>query len=95
MPEVDAFKDSTGDGRHLNTAQLVNIGYSLPNNVTLYGELWGDWNFDPMRSIKQVSADIAVAWGFTKYLQFDAGLNFGLNRSTPALQPYFGISQKF
>jgi len=95
VPEVDAFKDSTGDGRHVNTAQLINIGYSLPNNVTVYAELWGDWNFDPVRTIRQYSADAAVAWGFTKYLQFDAGINFGLNRSTPAVQPYFGVSQKF
>jgi len=95
VPEVDAFKDSTGDGRHVNTAQLVNIGYSLPHNVTIYGELWGDWNFDPAGTIRQYSADVAVAWGFTQYMQFDAGLNFGLNRSTPAVQPYFGVSQKF
>jgi hypothetical protein len=46
-PEVDFYKDSTGSGRHLNTPQLVNLGLSLPDNVTVYGELWGDWNFDP------------------------------------------------
>jgi hypothetical protein len=85
VPELDAFKDSARDGRHINTAQLINIGYSLPNDVTLYGELWGDWNFNPLRTIQQYSADIAVAWGLTKYLQFDAGFNFGLNHSTPAV----------
>ena len=95
VPEVDAFKDTTGEGRHVNTAQLINVGYSLPNNVTVYAELWGDWNFDPAGTIHQYSADVAVAWGFAKYLQFDAGINFGLNSSTPAVQPYFGVSQKF
>ncbi|MBE7218605.1 MAG: transporter [Caulobacteraceae bacterium] len=94
-PEVDAFKDSVGDGRHLNTAQLINVGYSLPHNVTIYGELWGDWNYDPVRTVRQYSADTAVAWGLTKYLQVDAGLNFGLNRYTPGVQAYFGVSQKF
>ena len=95
VPEVDVFKDSTGDGRHANTAQLVNLGYSLPNNVTIYGELWGDWNFDPAGTIKQYSADVAAAWGVTKYFQVDAGLNFGLNKETPGVQAYVGISQKF
>ena len=95
VPEVDAYKDSAGDGRHLNTAQLVNIGYSLPNNVTVYGELWGDWNFDPSGEIDQYSADLAVAWGMTKTLQLDGGLNFGLNHQTPGVQAYVGISQKF
>ena len=58
-PEIDAFKDTVGDGRHVNTAQLISLGVSLPRNVTLYGELWGDWNFDPAGTIRQYSADAA------------------------------------
>lgn len=95
VPEVDDFKDAAGTGRHLNTAQLVNVGYSLPHNVTVYGELYGDWNLDPSGTIRQYTADVAAAWGLTKYLQVDAGLNFGLNRYAPGVQAYFGVSQKF
>jgi hypothetical protein len=95
VPELDAFKNALDQGRHLNTAQLLNLAYSLPQNVTVYGEVWGDWNFDPTGTIRQASADVAAAWGMTKYLQFDAGLNFGLNRATPGVQAYVGISQKF
>ena len=94
-PEVDVYKDSTGGDRHLNTAQLVNLGISLPRNFTLYGELWGDWNFDPAGTVKQYSADVALAYGVTAYLQLDAGLDVGLNRYTPGLQAYVGVSQKF
>lgn len=95
VPEFDAYKDSDSTGRHFNSAQLINVGYSLPHNVTVYGELYGDWNHDPVRTIRQYSADTAVAWGITKYLQVDAGLNFGLNKYTPGVQAYFGVSQKF
>lgn len=95
VPEFDALKDSDGSGRHLNTSQLINIGYSLPNNVTLYGELWGSWNFDHVATVRQYSADVAVAWGLSKLLQVDAGMNFGLNRNTPGVQAYLGLSQKF
>ena len=95
VPEFDAYKNGADDGRHFNTAQLFNVGYSLPHSLTLYGELWGDWNHDPLRTIRQYSADTAIAWGLTKYLQVDAGLNFGLNKYTPGVQTYFGISQKF
>ncbi len=95
VPELDAFKDSTGSGRHLNTAQLVNLAYGLPHSVTVYGELWGDWNFDPAATLRQYSADVAAAWGMTRYLQFDAGANFGLNRETPGVQVYVGVAQKF
>jgi hypothetical protein len=95
VPELDLFKDTLTNGRHTNTAQLLNLAYSLPANVTAYAEVWGDWNFDPAGTIRQSSADVAATWGATKYLQFDAGLNFGLNRQTPGVQAYVGISQKF
>lgn len=95
VPEADVLKDSTGDGHHFNTAQLVNLAYSLPDNVTVYSELWGDWNFDPAGTVRQYSADVAVAWGISKYFQIDGGVNFGLNRATPGIQAYVGLSQKF
>jgi hypothetical protein len=95
VPEVDAYKDSTGGGRHLNTAQLINVAFSLPANFTAYGELWGDWNFDPAGTIHEYSADLALAYGISKYLQLDTGVNIGLNRETPGAQVYVGVSQKF
>jgi hypothetical protein len=95
QPEVDDLKNTFGDGRHVNTAQLIDLNYSLPNNVSVAGELWGDWNYDPTGTIKQYSADAAISWGVTKYFQLDAGLNFGLNRATPGVQAYVGVSQKF
>ena len=94
-PEFDALKDTNGSGRHFSTSQLVNLGWSLSNGVTLYGELWGSWNFDRPTTVRQYSADVAVAKSLGKFLQLDAGLNFGLNRFTPGVQGYFGISQKF
>lgn len=95
VPEADFYKDSIGSGRHVNTAQLINLGIALPGSFTVYAELWSDWNFDPAGTIRQYSADGAVAYGVTQYLQLDAGVNFGLNRSTPDVQAYVGVSQKF
>lgn len=95
VPEIDFFKDAVGNGRHVNTVQLINLGVSLPHGFTLYGELWGDWNFDPTGTMRQFSADAAVAYGVTPHLQLDAGLNFGLNKYTPGVQAYIGVSQKF
>jgi hypothetical protein len=95
VPEVDVLKNSSDDGRHIGTAQLINLGFSLPYNLTLYGELWGDWNFDPAGTVRQFSADAAIAYGLSQYLQLDMGLNVGLNKDTPNLQGYVGISQKF
>jgi Putative MetA-pathway of phenol degradation len=94
-PEFDSLKDADGVGHHFNTAQVVNLGYALPHDVTVYGELWGNWNVDPARTVRQYSADAAVAWAITKDLQVDCGLNVGLNRSTPSVQAYFGIARRF
>ena len=95
VPEFDLYKNTVSGGRHANMVQLINLAAALPGNFTLYGELWGDWNFDPSGTVVQYSADTALAYGVTPYLQLDAGLNFGLNRSTPDLQAYVGVSQKF
>jgi hypothetical protein len=95
VPELDILKNSLNDGRHAATTQLVNVGIALPGNFTLYAELWGAWNFDPAGTVEQFSADTALAYAVTPYLQLDAGLNFGLNAVTPDVQGYLGISQKF
>lgn len=94
-PELDILKDSTGNDRHVQHIELINIGRSLPHGVTVYGELWGAWNYDPAGTVRQYSADVAVAWAFTKHAQVDLGLNIGLNRYTPDAQVYLGVSQKF
>jgi len=95
VPELDFLKNSLDGGRHAATSQLVNVGFALPGNFTLYAELWGAWNFDPAGTITQFSADAALAYALTSYFQIDAGLNFGLNAATPDVQGYVGISQKF
>ena len=94
-PEVDAYKDAEGDGRHVNHIEVINVGRTLPHDLTVYGELWGDWNYDPTGTIRQYSADVAVAWAMTKSFQLDGGLNFGLNKYTPGVQAYVGLSKRF
>jgi hypothetical protein len=95
QPEVDSFANGAGDGHHLATSQDVNLGLSLPHNVTVFAELWGQWDFDPAGTVRQYSADIAAALGLGRDTQLDAGVNFGLNRATPALNPYIGIAHRF
>jgi len=94
-PEADVYTDISGEGRHFNTSQTVNIGYSLPAGVTLYGELWGDWSFDPAGTLRQYSLDFAATKLINKSFQVDGGVNFGLNQSTPGVQVYAGVSKKW
>jgi hypothetical protein len=95
MPEADAYPNSVGAGQHLNISEVFTLAFNLPRNLTLYTELWADWNLDPARTIRQRSADLALAFGLTDCLQVDGGVNLGLNAATPQVQGYLGLSQKF
>ncbi len=94
-PEIDVLLDSAGGGRHLGSAQLVNVGVSLPHDLTAYAEVYGDWDFDPARTIRRYSADFALAYTIRGELQFDGGVDVGLNRQIAGVQVYAGVSQKF
>ncbi len=95
QPELDALENAAGDGHHLAVSQDLSLGLSLPHNVTVFAELWGQWAFDPAGSQRQYSADIAAALGLGRDSQLDAGINFGLNRATPGVAPYIGYSHRF
>ena len=61
----------------------------------MFAEAWGQWSFDPAGTQRQYSADIAAALGLGRDTQLDAGINFGLNRATPGVAPYIGVSHRF
>ncbi len=94
-PEVDLLADADGSGYHVNVVNLVNLARPLSDKVTVIGEFWSSVNFDPLETIAQYSADVAVVYLLTPVLQFDAGANFGLNQNTPDTQFYVGLSARF
>jgi len=61
----------------------------------LSAELWGRWDWHPAGTEKQLSADGAVAYLVNRDVQLDGGLNLGLNRQTPDVELYAGISKRF
>ena len=95
-PEIDALADSTNaSDRHVQLVGTANVGKALSSTVTGYAEFWTAQNFDPAATIRQYSADVAVAWLVQPKLQLDLGGNFGLNRQTPDAQVYVGLSTRF
>lgn len=96
-PELDVLADAVGPGRHLNAISLVSLGYPVTKQITVFAEVWGDLNFDPLGTTFQDSFDIAAAWIPAKApnFQLDGGLNFGLNHETPGVQAYVGVSRRF
>ena len=96
-PEVDVLENAAGDGRHLNASGLLSLSRPISPTLTASVEVWSDVNFDPAGRRVQYSADIGAAWIPSKYpnVQFDGGVNFGLNRVTPTAQLYLGVSHRF
>jgi hypothetical protein len=94
-PELDLLADAGGNGRHFATQQLINLGIALNDKVSVSTELWEQWDWDPAGTGKQASWDVSAAYQPTRNLQLDTGANFGLNRQTPGVEVYTGVSFRF
>lgn len=93
-PEIDLLADADRDGRHVQLIGVANLAKSA-GKATFYAELWTAQNFDPAATVRQYSADVAVAYLVGPTLQLDVGGNFGLNHFTPDAQVYVGLSTRF
>jgi hypothetical protein len=94
-PELDLLADEDGHGRHVAMQQVVNLGTAINDKLNVSAELWGQWDWDPAGTVRQYSADVAFAYLPNKNLQLDCGANFGLNRQTPDVELYTGVSVRF
>jgi hypothetical protein len=94
-PELDWAADADGHGHHAAMVQVASLGWQANEELNLSAEIWGQWDWDPSGSGKQVSADGSVAYLLSTSVQLDAGANFGLNRQTPDVELYTGVSKRF
>ena len=93
-PEADIQRNAAGSGYHANLVDVVGLGKSF-GPVTLGAELWTGQNLDPTGTVSQYTFDLDAAWLVNSDTQLDGGVNIGLNRATPDLEFYFGISRRF
>ena len=94
-PELDVSADQDGNGHHVEFANLLNLSHPVGKNATAYAELWTKDSLEPFHKTQQYSADLAGSYQLTKTLQIDAAIYIGLNRETPGLQMYTGMSTRF
>jgi hypothetical protein len=94
-PEIDRLKNVSGSGYHTASAQLVNLGRSLPHDFSISFEWWSGWDSDPSGSTRQTSFDVGLAWLASRDVQFDLGINRGLNAATPRVQAYLGVAKRY
>ena len=94
-PELDLVADADGSGHHLAMEQVLDVNWQANAKLTLSAEIWGSWDWDPAGTTRQYSADASVAYLLSNDIQLDAGADFGLNRATPDVDFYAGISVRF
>jgi hypothetical protein len=94
-PEFDWATDADGHGHHAAMTQVASIGWQATRKFSLAGEIWSRWDWDPAGTTRQRSADGSVAYLLSNNVQIDTGANFGLNRETPDVELYSGVSARF
>jgi hypothetical protein len=95
--EIDAAPDGDRHGRHTAYSATASISLPLTKTITGSAELWAMRDRDPAGHSSQDSFDLAAAWVPKEKgrLQLDAGTYVGLNRQTPDIEAYVGVTEKF
>ena len=94
-PQINAAVDEDGNGRHASYGTTVGLGFDLSKSVSGALEYQGIRDDDPSGHTTQSLAGLSFAWQPSDNLQFDIGSNAGLNRNTPDIEVYTGISKRF
>ena len=94
-PELDWRSDLDGNGHHAAMSGVVGLGLAASTRLSLSTELWAARDWDPLGTIKQYSADGSIAYLVSDSVEVDGGANFGLNRMTPEVEVYAGVSTRF
>ena len=94
-PELDLLADADGRGHHVAVVNLINFAIGAGPGVTVVGELWSNFNFDPAGTVRQASADAALVYALSETVQLDLGVYAGLTRATADVEVYLGTSVRF
>ncbi|MDI1294455.1 MAG: transporter [bacterium] len=94
-PQVDAAVDGDGKGRHLAYGSVAGLGFALSEAVSGTIEAQVTRDDDPDGHATQALAGLSFAWKPSDAMQFDIGLNLGLNSVSPDSQLYVGVVRRF
>ena len=94
-PEIDAAVDEDGEGRHLAFSGTIGLAAQLSEALTGTVELQALRDRDPADRTTQTLAGASLGWMLGEDTQLDAGCNAGLNRASPDVELYLGVSRRF
>lgn len=96
MIELDVLGDAAGNGHHAAWAGVIGVEHGM-GDFTLAGEVWAQRDDDPLGATTQASAGVQLMWTPASLddVQFDVGVDFGLNDETPDFAFGAGIAKRF
>lgn len=95
VPEIDAAVDEDRSGRHVAYGSVAGLGFDLSDSLsgTIEASLIRD--DDPSGHTTETLAGLSFAWQPNGDMQFDIGVNAGLNADSPDGEVYFGVVRRF
>ena len=94
-PEFDAIADADGHGYHSGMAQVVGLGLSASDKLSLGAEIRGAWDWDPSGTTRQATVSGNAAYKLSDDLQIDGQIDLGLTRESPDVAVGGGVSMRF
>ena len=93
VTEFDDYRNLNNFGRHAGFTNLVNLNAPLTATVTAGVEVWSQVQASHIPA--QSSLDFSLAWMLGENTQLDAAAYIGMNKATPDLVAYAGVSRRF
>lgn len=94
-PQVEATVNASRSGRHLSYGSVIGLSASLAKGLSGAIEFQATRDEEPSGKTTQLLASASLAWLIGTETQLDIGGVAGLNRDSPDVQLYFGISRRF
>jgi len=94
MTELDLINDDAGGGHHVDFVNAVGLSHDFTERFGAYVECFTVLS-SAGRNRWQAQVDFGFTFAVSDNLQLDAGMNIGVTRSAPDLQPFAGISLRF
>lgn len=96
MPQLDIVGDAAGGGHHAAFAGVIGIEHGM-GDVTFAAELWARRDDDPIGAVTEASVGFQLMWTPQSLddVQFDIGVDLGLNNDTPDLEFGVGVAKRF
>ena len=88
------LREAAKQGYAADTQFLVNLGHPIGSTVSAAVELALDYSTDHNTGTRD-TIDATLQWQATKTLEFDAGINLGITKAAPDLNPYIGLGTRF